>query len=819
MPEISTQAEQLRIGVFICHCGLNIAGTLDISRLVEFSKNQPDVVYVKENRYTCADPGQNEIRKAIIDEKLNRVVVAACSPKMHEPTFRKCVEEAGLNAFLFEMANIREMCSWCHSSQKEDATEKATEIIRMSLAKVRLLSPLVRFEVPVTNRALVIGGGIAGINAALDTANMGYKVYLVENDESIGGHMAQLDKTFPTLDCSICIEGPKMVEVARNPNIELISYADILSVDGFIGNYKVRIRKKPRYVIKENCTGCGECSEVCPVEYPNKWEMSLGTRKAISVPFAQAVPLIYSIDRDHCIECYKCVEVCGGRRAIDFEQKQEEIEIEVGTITVATGFDIYEPYDDPKWGYGKFPNVVTALEAERLINAAGPTGGRVVRASDGKLPHTIAFLQCIGSRDVNKFEYCTGFCCMYAIKDAILIKEHEPETEIYIFYMDMRTNFKGFEEFYRRARELGVTFVRGKPSKILQNKENNLIIRADDTILGEPVEVEAEMVILSTAGKPKEGTDELSRILHVTRGTDGFFLESHPKLKPIDAPVDGIFYAGACQGLKDIPYSVSQGSGTAGRAATILSRRKVEIEPIVAKVDPEKCLHRTSQCGVCAKVCPYGAPVGEEKKPMFINPAKCHGCGTCVADCPVDAITQMHFTDEQIFAQIRAALEDKPEEKIVGFLCNWCCYSGADLAGTSRFQYPTRIRVIRVMCSGRVDKDFVLEALRLGAGAVFVGACHLPTDCHYISGNVWMKKRMEALESKLIKQGLSPERLLFTYVSAAEGLIYANIMKKMDQQLTDMGVEKIKEENARMRPSIEKELARKGLLPGTVPVK
>lgn len=813
MAKVESVLEKPRIGVFICHCGLNIAGVLDISQLVEFSKKLPDVVYVKENRYTCADPGQNEIRNGIKQYNLNRVVVAACSPRMHEPTFRKTVEEAGMNPFLFEMANIREHCSWAHPSQKKEATEKAKEIIKIAVAKSRLLKPLTKFEVPVTNKAMVIGGGIAGINAALDMANMGFKVYVVEKDESIGGHMAQLDKTFPTLDCSICIEGPKMVEVSRNPNIEIIPFADILSVDGFIGNFKVKIRKNPRYVIQKNCTGCGECTDVCPVEYPNKWEMNLGTRRAISVPFPQAVPLIYTINKDHCIECYKCVDKCGTRNAINFEQKPEEIEIEVGTITVATGFDIYYPFDDPRYGYGKYPNIITALEAERLINAAGPTGGHMVRASDGKTPHTVAFIQCVGSRDVNKYEYCTGFCCMYAIKEAILIKEHEPETEIYILYMDMRTPFKGFEEFYRRARDLGVTFIRGKPSEILEDKEtNNLIIRADDTILGEPIEINADMVILCTAGVPNPGTDELARILHVTRGTDGFFLESHPKLKPIDTPVDGIFLAGACQGLKDIPYSVSQGSGTAGRAATILSKVKVEIEPIVAVVDPEKCRNTKTKCGICVTACPYTAPSAPEGKPAVVNPAMCHGCGTCVAECPSDAITQMHFTDEQIFSQIRAALEDKPENKIMGFLCNWCCYAGADLAGTSRFEYPTNIRIVRVMCSGRVDRDFVLEALRLGAGMVFVGACHLPNDCHYISGNWKMKPRMDALHGMLTKLGMSPERLRVAYVSAAEGLIFANVMKEMARQMSDLGLDKIKAENAKLGPVIEGMLARKGLI-------
>ena len=604
-----------------------------------------------------------------------------------------------------------------------------------------------------------------------------------------------------------------MVEVDHNDNIELITNADILNVDGFIGNFKVTIRKNPRYVIPKNCTGCGECAEVCPVEYPNEWEEQIGTRKAISVPFPQAVPLVYSIDMDHCIECYKCVDTCGGRNAIDFEQQPEEIEVEVGTITVATGYDLYLPYDDPKYGYGKFQNVITAMEAEWLTNAAGPTSGEFIRASDGKHPRSVTFIQCVGSRDVNKYEYCTGFCCMYALKTAILIKEHDPDTDVQILYMDMRTAFKNYEEFYRRARNLGVTFVRGKPDKIYEDKDYNLIIRMEDTVLGETIEIQSDMVVLSTAGIPKAGTDELSRVLHVARDATGFYFEAHPKLKPLDAPVDGIFYAGACQGLKDIPYSVSQGSGAAGRAATILSKEVVEIEPIVASVNPDKCLHSKANCTVCQKVCPYGAPSAPEKTPMVINPAKCHGCGTCVADCPADAITQNHFTDEQIFAQIRAALADKPEEKIMGFLCNWCCYAGADLAGTSHFSFPTRIRVIRLMCSGRVDKDFVMEALRLGAGAVFIGACHLPTDCHYIEGNVWMTERMKALHKSLTDQGMSPERLRVSYVSAAEGVIYANIMKEMDKQITDLGPDRIREETEKLRPGIEKILGKKGLLP------
>ena len=814
--EIQKQAEteELRIGVFICHCGLNIAGVLDIKELVEFAKALPDVVYVKDNRYTCADPGQDEIRKGIKEHNLNRVIVAACSPRMHEPTFRRTVSEAGLNPFLFEMANIREFSSWCHPSTPKEATEKAKDLIKMAVAKARLFRPLETMEVPVTNKALVVGGGIAGMNAALDLADMGFKTYLLEKGESIGGHMAQLDKTFPTLDCSICIEGPKMVDVGRHPNIEIISFADLLSVSGFIGNFKVKIRKNPRYVVADNCTGCGECREVCPIEYPNEWDMSLGVRTAISVPFDQAVPLIYTINKDYCIECFKCVDACGARRAINFEQEPEEIELEVGTIIVSTGYDIYLPYDDPLYGYGKYPNVITSLEFERLILAAGPTVGKVVRASDGKKPHTIAFIQCVGSRDINKYPYCSNFCCMYTLKHVIQLKEkYKEDVEVYVFYMDMRSNFKGFEEFYQRARELGANFVRGRVSRVFEVPETkNLIIHVEDTALGQPIEVEAEMVVLATAAIPKKGTDEMARILNVTRGADGFFMESHPKLKPIDAPTAGIFFAGACQAPKDIPYCVSQGSGAASRAATVLSKPTWKIEPIIAVVDPDKCRNVKTKCGICAQKCPYGAIKAENGKPAQVTIAMCHGCGTCVAECPADAISQMHFTDAQIFAQIRAALETNPEDKILGFLCNWCSYAGADLAGTSRFEYPPTIRPIRVMCSGRVDRDFILEAFRLGAGAVLVSGCHLPYDCHYISGNVQMKARMDALAPMLQKLGLSPERFRVEFISASEGVKFAEVVREMTEQMHVLGKDRIEAENEKLRPILEKMLKRKGLI-------
>jgi len=581
-----------------------------------------------------------------------------------------------------------------------------------------------------------------------------------------------------------------------------------------VGNFRVKIRRNPRFVIADNCTGCGECRDVCPIEYPNEWDMSLGVRKAISVPFDQAVPLIYSIDKDYCIECFKCVDACGARRAINFEQEPEEIDLDVGAIIVSTGYDIYLPFDNQLLGYGKYTNVITSLEFERLILAAGPTAGKVVRASDGEKPHSVAFIQCVGSRDADKYPYCSNFCCMYTLKHAVQLKEkYREDVEVYVFYMDMRSNFKGYEEFYQRARELGVNFIRGRVSRIFEDpKTKSLLIYAEDMTIGQPLEVQAEMVVLATAAIPKQGTDEIARILNLTRGADGFFMESHPKLKPIDAATDGIFLAGACQGLKDIPYSVSQGSGAASRAATVISKPTWKIEPIVAVVDPDKCRNDKAKCGICVERCPYGAIKADDGKPAQVTAAMCHGCGTCVAECPSDAITQMHFTDAQIFAQIRAALENKPEQKILAFLCNWCSYAGADLAGTSRFEYPPVIRPIRVMCSGRVDRDFILEAFRQGAGMVLVGACHLPFDCHYISGNYKMKARMDALAPMLQKLGLSPERFRVEYVSAAEGVKFAEVVRQMTEQMETLGIDKIKAENDKLRPVLDNMLKRKGLV-------
>ena len=826
MSQQVAKPEELRIGVFICYCGLNIGGVVDVEDVAEYARKLPDVVYVKTNRYTCADPGQEEIRKGVREHKLNRVVVAACSPRMHEPTFRRTVSDVGLNQFLFEMANIREFSSWCHGSTPKEATEKAKEIVKMAVAKVRLLEPLDVFEVPVTSKALVIGAGVAGASAAFDLAEMGYPVYLVERAEIIGGHMAQLGKTFPVLECSNCPQqihcprfscvATRIGAVAVHPNIKLLTLSEVKKVEGVIGNYKVEVTKKPRYVDEGKCTSCGRCSEVCPVSVPSKFDASVRTRKAVYTPFLYATPNAYVIDKENCLHfkdgsCNKCKEICPVD-AVNFDMQPENHNFEVGCVVVATGYDVYEPYDLASYGFGKYKNVITALQLERIVDSGTQVLGSLWKPSDGKTPESITYIQCVGSRDINKFEYCSGFCCMLTLKSAVFLKEKYGERlSVNVLYTDMRSNKKGYEELFQKAKRLGVNFVRVKLAnrKVTEVSENGKLLVQAEREDGGAVEVESDIVVLATAAVASQGSDETARICNISRGSDGFFMESHPKLKPIDTPADGVFVAGGCQGPKDVPYSVSQGMGAAARAATILSQPKWKIQPIVANVDASKCRNTQVKCGICMKACPYGAVRAPEGQPAEVFTAMCHGCGTCVAECPADAITQNHFTDAQIMAQIRSALEVDAEDKILAFLCNWCSYAGADLAGTSRFEYPPTIRPIRVMCSGRVDRDFVLEALRLGAGMVLVGACHLPYDCHYISGNYKMKARMDALAPMLQKLGLSPERFRVEYVSAAEGVKFAEVVREMTAQMQALGKEKIRAENTKLHPVLENMLKRK----------
>jgi heterodisulfide reductase subunit A len=651
--------EEIRIGVYVCHCGVNIGGVVDCPDVAEYAKTLPNVVYATDYKYMCSDPGQAMIQEDIKEKGLNRIVVAACSPRLHEPTFRRCVEEAGLNKFLFEFANLREQDSWVHMSLPEEATAKAKDLTRMAVAKARLLEPLEATKVEVKDTALVIGGGVAGIQTSLDLADMGFKTYVVERNPTVGGRMGQLDKTFPTLDCSMCILAPKMVDCAKHENIELISYAEVKEVDGFIGNFTVKVEKKPRYVDEALCTGCGSCQEACPIEIPNYYDEGVGMVKAAYIPFPQAVPLCATIDKDYCIECNLCVQACGPN-AIDHNQQPEEIELEVGTIIAAIGYDPFDPSGIYQYGYGRFSNVITAMEIERMINASGPTGGHVIKPSDGIEPKRVAFIHCVGSRDeqIGK-PYCSRVCCMYSMKNAQLCIDHEPDTEVTCYYMDIRSFGKGYEEFYKTSQEkYGIEFIRGKPAQIFENDDLTLTIRAEDTLLGKVTEYTYDLVVLSVGLEHSAGSDELRQTLGLSRSADGFYMEAHPKLRPVDTLTDGVYIAGVAQGPKDIPDSVAQGSAAASRAAIPMNRGEVEIEPIIASNDETVC----GACQVCVELCPFDAisiatGVGG-KEFAQINSALCKGCGTCVGACPSGAMNQQHFKTEQIMAQISAALED-----------------------------------------------------------------------------------------------------------------------------------------------------------------
>ena len=650
--------EEIRVGVYVCHCGVNVGGVVNCPEVAEYAKTLPNVVVAKDYKYMCSDPGQSLIQDDIKEHNLNRVVVAACSPRLHEPTFRRCVEEAGLNKFLFEFANLREQDSWVHMTQPAEATAKAKDLTRMAVAKARLLEPLEASKVAVDKKCLVIGGGVAGIQSALDLADMGFKTYMVERNPTIGGRMGQLDKTFPTLDCSMCILAPKMVDTSKHENIELITYAEVKEVDGYIGNFTVKVEKKPRYVKEEDCTGCGQCQEVCPIEIPNYYDEGVGMVRAAYIPFPQAVPLCATIDKNYCIDCGLCETVCGPE-AIDRDMEPEEIELHVGTIIAATGYDPYDPTEKYEYGYGRYTNVITAMEIERMINASGPTGGHVQKPSDGKEPKRVAFIHCVGSRDeqIGK-SYCSRVCCMYSMKNAQLCIDHEPDTEVTCYYMDIRSFGKGFEEFYKTSQEkYGIEFIRGRPAEIIENDDLTLTVRAEDTLLGKVTEYTYDLVVLSVGLEPPKGSNELRQTLGLSRTSDGFYMEAHPKLRPVDTLTDGVYIAGVAQGPKDIPDAVAQGSAAASRASIPMAKGEVEIEPITADTDTTVC----GACEVCVELCPFGAVSIEGEgadKHAAINVALCKGCGTCVGACPSGAMNQNHFKTEQIMAQISAALED-----------------------------------------------------------------------------------------------------------------------------------------------------------------
>jgi len=641
-----------RIGIYVCHCGSNIAGTVDVAAVAKFAGGLEAVAVARDYKFMCSDPGQEIIKKDIKELGLNRVVVASCSPTMHEPTFRRVCREAGVNPYLYEQANIREHCSWI-TEDREKATEKAKALVSAAVRRVYYHNPLEVREVPVNPNTLIVGGGIAGIQAALKIADSGHKVYLVEKSPSIGGHMAQLDKTFPTLDCSACILTPKMTRAGAHPHIELMTYSEVQEVSGYIGNFKVKVKKKARYVDENKCTGCGLCQTKCPWKIESEFDVGLGKRKAIFTPFPQAVPNVPVIDTKICAyflngKCRACEKFCEAK-AVDFEQKDQIEEVEVGNIIITTGFGLFDATRIPKYGYGKLDNVITSLEFERMVNASGPTGGEI-KLKDGAHPKEVAIIHCVGSRDKEYHEYCSRVCCMYSMKFSHLIREHVAGAKVYEFFVDVRAFGKGYEEFYNRVVDEGTVFIEARPDGVVR-EDGKLMVQYE--IDGMSKSQAVDMVVLSVALEAQKDAGEVGRLFSISRSADGFFLERHPKLDPVATMTDGIFVAGCCQGPKDIPDTVAQAAAAAARVLAMISKGKVEIEAATAVIDEEKC----SGCKVCSFLCAYGAiSFDEEKTVSRVNEALCKGCGVCVAACPSGAITGKHFTTQQLMAEIDGIL-------------------------------------------------------------------------------------------------------------------------------------------------------------------
>jgi len=712
---VATLPQKLSIGVFVCHCGGNISDTVDMAQ-VKNSISSIDSVKVAESfEYVCSNPGQEMIKKAVKEQSLDRVVVASCSPRMHLETFRQAVKSAGMNPYFLEMVNIREQCSWVHDDRAK-ATNKATALIRAAVQRAQYLEPLTPSKLKVTESVLIIGGGIAGINSALELADKGYQVYLAERNPSIGGHMSQLSKTFPTFDCSACILTPRMVSVAQHPNIKILTNAEPTSIKGSAGNYEVNVRIKPRYVDATKCIACGECTLKCPIKKPSSFEENLLEEKAIYRPFKQAIPNASVIDKDYCLHftkgvCGICQKLCKSE-AINFEQQEEQMELKVGAIIVSTGYNLIDTKLVGQYSFGFHPDIVTNLQFERLMLQG------LHRPSNGEMPKKVAFILCVGSRAITAdgVAYCCKIGCMTAIKQALLLEKTVPEAEPWIFYTDVRAHGKGYEEFYAKAREHLTVFVRGRAAEVISNG-NSLVVKAEDTLLGKHVEESFDLVVLSPALIPSKGAKELSEMLGIDLGPDGFFMEAHHKLRGVETKREGIYIAGAAQGPKDVRETTMESMAAASKVATFLGKGEISVSPEVAYLIPERC----NLCGNCIEKCPTKA-INKGKNEIVIDPVSCIGCGSCVPICPKEALDLKNTTEKQLIAQIKGIAEGESSTlKIVAFTEKMTAYGSADLGGQSRRSYSPEIRIVRLPSIGRLGIKHILHAFAAGAdGIIFV---------------------------------------------------------------------------------------------------
>ncbi|MHA1378658.1 MAG: hydrogenase iron-sulfur subunit [Candidatus Helarchaeota archaeon] len=776
-----------RIGVFICRCGRNIAEIIDLNEVIQEIQKVKDVICVETNTFMCSLPGQSLLQKKIKELSLNRIVIAACSLKVHKTMFETVLENARLNPYLLDIANIREQCSWVHQSNPKEATKKAISLIKGAIYKARNLQSLENIRQPVKKNVLVIGGGIAGISSSISLAKSGYNVFLLEKDFTIGGNMVKLVKTYPDEECAMCCISPLMTEVAQNPNITLYTGSELKNWSGSVGNFSVTIQHNPRYVDPEKCLACGNCEVVCPVNIPDEWNCNLGTQKAIHRAFPEAVPNAFYIDKDHCLflkrtnkdskVCQKCLKNCSGN-AINFDDEPTETDHEVGAIIVTTGHKDYDPSVKPQLGYGRYKDVITIMQCARLLDINGPTKGAFRRPSDGQIPKRVIFLQCVGSRDEKPsgHTYCSKVCCMSALKYSSMIKKGY-KTDVIISYTDIRATGFG-ENYYRYVQDLGVRFIRGKVSDVY--KENNsLFVRLEDTLSCKMLELEADLIVLSTALEPSLGTVDICKNLGLLTTEDSFVKEDHLKLRPINTSVRGIYAAGTALGPKDIAESVSQASGAASKVEEILRKGIIEIPPEIAFIYPEKC----TGCGLCIEVCPYHA-IEKINNVIYVKPLICTGCGACVPECPEDALDLTHLMESQLLAQIDGILSEIDSEPIIiAFLEKDIAYSAADNAGIKKIQYPPNIRIINVPSTAYIKFKHLLYAFEKGATGILLGEG--PEEGPVGKVVPIMEERIKEYEKKLDDKGIDPFRLWFNKIYITEGEKLVDIFRTFTSSLEE----------------------------------
>ncbi|MHA2371424.1 MAG: hydrogenase iron-sulfur subunit [Candidatus Thorarchaeota archaeon] len=772
-----------RTALFICRCGSNVADIVDVETLKQ-DYEAKGIPIVTVDDHFCSEQGIQTLIKAIKKSKAERAVFAGCSPLLHWDLLSEAAKEAGLDPGHFHMANIREQGSWVHWNDTSAATAKAKATIDTGLAFIRDSNPISTQEVPVTRRALVIGGGVAGMNAALTMADAGIETVIVEREGFLGGHMAKWDKLFPTFDCGICILGPMMTRVARHPLIKTMTLSEVINVRGTVGNYRVTIRQAPRFVDIDSCTGCDKCIDVCPVEVIDEYNYGLGKRKAMVRPSVDAVPLAPYIDSNTCVGCQSCAGVCEPK-SLRYEDEERAEAFEFGAIIVATGFKPFDAKRVEEYGYGENPDVITSLEFERLINPEGPTAGRVLRPSNGKVPKNIVFVPCVGSRS-ERFgnPYCSRVCCTAAVKEVAQFKQHLPDSDAYVFYVDMRVFGKGYEELYEKtSRDYRVNFIRGTLGEVVQDPiTGKTLVRAEDTLLRRDMEFEADLVVLMVGMEPDSSNVPLSLLLKTPLDENGFFMEQHPKLRPSSTASKGVYLAGVVQGPKDIADTIAHSGLAASKAMVLLSKGDIVTEACIPSFDQEPCL----SCRLCEQTCNADAIRFDNDYPT-ISQAACRACGACVAACPSGALDLPCLTNKQLVEATKAAVEFNPvRPAIVGYLCRWCAYSAADKAGTSRLTYPSNMIPIKVPCTGRLNAETILTAFSEGADGVAILGCH-EQDCHYRSGAKQAKSRTETLREVIEAAGIDGRRLYFGSASASESDSFAEQVTNFVTRIMKLG--------------------------------